>query len=119
MSRAEKHGWYGSNVEPWREDQMADYFSSHGFVVQRSDVVDGGVPTRAQLSAMRAMPEKTDVPRRWVRNPSMARDMLDEAEQLPDGSAPLIALIDDAADIEEEAIRSFLNQNSGGERRSP
>jgi hypothetical protein len=45
--------------------------------------------------------------------------MLDEAEQLPDGSAPLITLMENAADIEEEAIRSFLNQNSGGERRSP
>jgi hypothetical protein len=33
--------------------------------------------------------------------------MLDEAEQLPDGSEPLIALMESAADIEEEAVRRF------------
>jgi hypothetical protein len=40
-------------------------------------------------------------PRRWVRELSRARDMLDEAEQLPDGSAPLIKLMENAAGIEE------------------
>jgi hypothetical protein len=107
MSRAEEHGWYGRSVEPWTKDQLADYYRLHGFVVQQSDVVDGGVPTRAQLNAMRAMPGKTDVPRPWVRELSKARDMLDEAEQLPDGSAPLITLMENAADIEEEAVRRF------------
>jgi hypothetical protein len=107
MSRAEKHGWYGRSVEPWTENQLADYYRLHGFVVQQSDVVAGGVPTRSQLNAMRAMPGKTDVPRHWVCELSKARDMLDEAEQLLDGSAPLIALMENAADIEEEAVRRF------------
>jgi hypothetical protein len=105
MNRAEEHGWYGRSVEPWTEKQLADYYCLHGFVVQQSDVVDGGVPTRSQLNAMRAMPGKTDVPRYWVGELSRARDMLDEAEQLPDGSAALIILMENAADIEEEAVR--------------
>jgi hypothetical protein len=107
MSRAEDHEWYGRSVEPWTENQLADYFRLHGFVVQQSDVVDGGVPTRSQLNALHAMPGKTDVSRHWVCELSRARDMLDEAEQLPDGSAPLIILMENAADIEEEAVCSF------------
>lgn len=59
MSRAEEHGWYGRSVEPWTKDQLADYYRLHDFVVQQSDVVDGGVPTRSQLNAMSAMPGKT------------------------------------------------------------
>ena len=111
MSRAEEHGWYGSNVEPWTENQRADYYRLHGFVVQQSNVVAGGVPTRIQLNAMRAMPGNTDVPRQWIRKLSKARHMLDEAEQFPDGSEPLITLIDNATDIEEEAIRRFNEQH--------
>jgi hypothetical protein len=107
MSRAEKHAWYGRSVEPWTENQLADYYRLHGFVVQQHDVVAGGVPTRPQLNAMRAMPGKTDVPRHWSRELSRARDMLDEAEQLPDGSASLITLVENAADIEEEAVGRF------------
>jgi hypothetical protein len=107
MSRSEEHGWYGKRVEPWTEEQLADYYRLHGFVVQRSDVVDGGIPTRGRLDAMRAVPGKTDVPWRWICELSKARDMLDEAEQLPDGSEPLIALMESAADIEEQAVRRF------------
>jgi hypothetical protein len=58
MSRAADHGWYGGSVEPWTENQLADYFHLHGFVMQQRDVVTGGVPTRSQLNAMRAMPGK-------------------------------------------------------------
>jgi hypothetical protein len=53
MSRAEDHGWYGGIVEPWTEEQLADYYRLH------------------------------------------------------DGSAPLITLMENAADIEEEAVRRF------------
>jgi hypothetical protein len=59
MSRSEEHKWC-ERVEPWTEEQLADYYRLHGFVVQRSDVVDGGIPTRGQLDAMRAMPGETD-----------------------------------------------------------
>jgi hypothetical protein len=92
---------------PWTENQVVDYFRLDGFVVQRRDVGAGGVPTRSQLDAMRAMPGKKDVPRHWVGELSEARDLLDEAKQLSDGSAPLITLMENAADIEEEAVRRF------------
>jgi len=72
-------------------------------------VVDGGIPTRRQIEAMLANPGGTDVPLYWVRELAKARDMLDEARRRPDGSERLIALIDSASDIEEDAIKAFLN----------
>jgi hypothetical protein len=107
MSRAEEHHWYDDKPTAWPRKQLDDYLRDHGFVVQRSDVVDGGIPTRRELDAMRAMPGKTDVPRRWIRELCKARDMLDEVEQLPDGSEPLNALVESAAHIEEEALERF------------
>jgi hypothetical protein len=104
MSRADKHNWYGKTKK-----KLEDYYRNYGFgLVQRSEIVDGGVPTRKQLDAMLAAPNKTDVPRYWIRELSKARDMLNETEQLPDGSEHLIALIDSAGDIEERAIQAFL-----------
>jgi hypothetical protein len=47
------------------------------------------------------------VPLEWIRELFKARDMLDETEQLPDGSERLIALADSAYDIEELAIEAF------------
>lgn len=109
MSRAEQHGWY-RKPDPWTEDQMMDIHFRHGIgVIQRSQVVDGGIPTRGQLNVMLAPSSKTDVPRYWILELSKARDMLDEAEQLPDGSERLMALIDSASDTEERAIKSFLD----------
>jgi hypothetical protein len=77
------------------------------YIVQRSDIADGGAPTRERLDAMLAAPRKTDVPLYWIRELFKARDMLDETEQLPDGSERLIALADSAYDIEELAIEAF------------
>jgi hypothetical protein len=58
---------------------------------------------------LRAAPGKTDVPRCWILELSKARNVLDKTEQLPDGSERLVALIDSASDIEDRAIKSFLN----------
>jgi hypothetical protein len=81
----------------------------HGFgLMQRSNIVDGGIPPRAQIDEMLARPNGTDVPLHWLCELSKARDMLDEAEGLPDGSAGLIALVDSAADIEDQAVQAFL-----------
>lgn len=100
MSRAEQHGWY-RKPDPWTEDQMMDIHFRHGIgVIQRSQVVDGGIPTRGQLNVMLAPSSKTDVPRYWILELSKARDMLDER---------LMALIDSASDTEERAIKSFLD----------
>ena len=110
MIRAEEHGRYGKDVKPWTEKELDDYYCGHGFgLMQRSDVIFGGVPRREQLQAMLANATGTDVPLHWLRELSKARDMLDEAEQLPHGSERLIELIDSAADIEDQAIKSFLS----------
>jgi hypothetical protein len=110
MSRAEENQWYGETV-PWTEKQLEDYYRFHGFVLmQRMNIVRGGIPPREDINAMLAAPRKTDVPPYWICELSKARDQLDEAEQLPDGSEWLITLIDSALEIEERAI-SFLNRN--------
>jgi hypothetical protein len=72
--------------------------------VKRIDIVQAGIPPRATFDAMLAAPSTTDVPRRWIRELSSARDQLEEAEQLPDGSERPIELIDSASTIEEQAI---------------
>lgn len=76
-------------------------------MMQRIDVVQMGVPPRAELDAMLAAPWKTDVPRHWIVRLSKARDQFDEADQLPDGSERLCELVDCASDIEEEAVEAF------------
>jgi hypothetical protein len=107
MSRAEEHHWYGE-IAPWTKEQLDDYHRHHGFrLMQRTDIIDDGVPPRAQIDAMLARPRGTDVPLYWIRELSKARDMLDETEELPDGSERLIALVDYAADIEDRAIQTF------------
>jgi hypothetical protein len=107
MSRAEEHHWYGEIV-PWTKEQLDDYHCHHGFrLMQRTDITDGGAPSRAQIDAMLARPKRTDVPLYWIRELSKACDMLDETEKLPDGSERLIALVDFAADIEDRAIQAF------------
>jgi hypothetical protein len=93
VSRADEHHWYDGH---------------HGFgLMQRSDITDGGIPPRAYIDAMLARPSGTDVPLHWIRELSKARDMLDETEDLPDGSERLIALVDCAADIEDQATQAF------------
>jgi hypothetical protein len=109
MSRAEEHHWYGE-IAPWTKEQLDDYHRHRGFgLMQRTDITDGGVPPRAQIDAMLARARDTDVPLHWIRELSKARDMLDETEELPDGSERLIALVDHAADIEDRAIQAFLS----------
>jgi hypothetical protein len=109
VSRAEEHHWYGE-IAPWTKEQLDDYYHRHGFrLIKRTDIVDGGVPPRAQIDALLAHPKRTDVPIYWIRELSKARDMLDETEELSDGSERLIALVDFAADIEENAIQAFSN----------
>jgi hypothetical protein len=109
MSRAEEHHWYDNPV-PWSKEQLRHHERHHGVgLVQRSDIVYGGVPTRRQLEAMPANPRGTDVPLFWIRELAKARDMLDEATRRPDGSEHLIALIDSASDIEESAIKAFAS----------
>jgi hypothetical protein len=108
VSRADEHHWY--EVTLWTKKQFEDYYRHHGFgLMQRSDIVDGGIPPRAQIDAMLAYPRGTDVPLHWIHELSKARDMLDETEELPDGSDRLIALVDCAADIEDRAIQDFLS----------
>jgi hypothetical protein len=110
MSRADEHRWYGEEVDPWTEDQLEDFYRRHGFrLMQQTDISDGGVPPRAQIDAMLAHPRGTDVPLYWIRELSTARDMLDETEQLPDGSERLKASVDSAADIEDRALKAFSN----------
>jgi hypothetical protein len=77
-------------------------------LMQQIDVALGGIPPREELDAMLAAPRGTDVPLYWVRELSKARDQLDQAEQLPDGSVRRLMLIDSASDIEEQAIQGFL-----------
>lgn len=76
-------------------------------MMQKSDVVSCGIPPRHELDAMCAAPHMTDIPRSWVIELLKARDQLDAAERLPDGSAELIGLIDAASDTEEQAIAAF------------
>lgn len=74
---------------------------------QQSDVVRCGIPPRAELDAMLASPRSTDIPRNWISALMRAREQLDEADQLPDGSERVCALIDGAMDIEERAVATF------------
>jgi hypothetical protein len=109
MSRADEHNWYGCTV-PWTRKQLEDYYRFRGFgLMQRTDITQCGVPPRTEIDAMLANSSGTNVPLYWLHELSKARDMLDEAEQLPDGSERLIELIDSAADIEDQAIKSFLS----------
>jgi len=73
-------------------------------LMQRSDIAFGGVPPRALIDAMLAVPRGTDVPPHWIRKLSKARDQFDEAEQLPDGSKRRNVPIDSASDIEDQAV---------------
>jgi hypothetical protein len=73
-------------------------------LMQRADISFCGILPREHIDEMLVRPSATDVPRYWLRELSRARDMLDEAEQLPDGSAPLIALMDSAFAIEDKAL---------------
>ena len=76
-------------------------------LVQKIDVVRGGIPPRAAIDAMLAAPGRTNVPLHWIGELSRARDALDEAEQLPDGSERRLSLIDFASDIEERAVQEL------------
>jgi hypothetical protein len=76
-------------------------------IVQKNDIVRGGIPTREQLDAMLAAPRETDVPRYWVLELSKACDQRNETEHLPDGSERLIELIDSSSDTKEHAVREF------------
>jgi hypothetical protein len=119
MSRADEHHWYSEAVT-WTEKQLENYDRHHGFgLMQQGDIVDGGVPPRAQIDAMLKYPRGTDVPLYWIRELSKARDMLDETDQLPDGSERLIPLADFAYDIEERAIQKFLQQERSQSGRTP
>jgi hypothetical protein len=80
------------------------------FLMQRSDIALVGVPPRAELDAMLAAPRGTDVSRRLVRELSKARDQLDEAHRLSDGSERRAILIDSASDIEEQAVHEFSSR---------
>jgi hypothetical protein len=80
----------------------------YGSTESKNERSRGGVPPRADLDAMLAIPRGTDVPAHWVREFSKARDQLDEAEGLPDGPERRATLIDSASDIEEQAIQEFL-----------
>ena len=76
-------------------------------MMQRIDVILCGIPPRGELEAMLAAPRLTDVPQHCVSALWKARNQLDEAEQLPDGSEKLVSLVDAALDIEERAIQAF------------
>ncbi len=56
MSRAKEHLSYGEDVKPWSNEQLDDYYRGHGFVVQRNDIVDSGIPTREQFDVMLEAP---------------------------------------------------------------
>jgi hypothetical protein len=73
-------------------------------IVQRNEIGLIGIPSRQQLDAMLAAPGKTDVSRHWVRKLFKARDLSDEAEQLPDGSERRIVLLDAVEEIEDQAL---------------
>jgi hypothetical protein len=73
--------------------------------MQRADISFCGILPREAIDAMLTTPNATDVPLYWVRELSKARDLLDEAEQLPDGSERLIALMDSAFAIEDKALQ--------------
>ena len=78
-------------------------------LIYRNDVVRGGIPPRADLDdASVSAFNGAGISRYWLGQFSKARDQLDEADQLPDGSEQRNALIDLASDIEERAIEEFL-----------
>jgi hypothetical protein len=74
-------------------------------LMHRADIPICGIFPREEIDAMLATPRATDVPPYWVLELSKARDLLDEAEQLPDGSERLIALMDSAFAIEDKALQ--------------
>jgi hypothetical protein len=73
-------------------------------LMQRADIAMCGVFPREEINAMLARPRATDIPPYWIRELSKARHLLDEAEQFPDGSVQLIALMDSASDIADNLL---------------
>jgi hypothetical protein len=84
-------------------------------LMQRADVSFCGILPREEIDAMLAAPSATDVPLYLVRELSKARDLLDEAEQLADGSERLIALMDSAFAIEDKALQ-WIAKNRAPQR---
>ncbi len=77
-------------------------------VMQRADIPICDIFPREEIDAMLETPRATDVPRYWVLELSQARDLRDQAEQFPDGSERLIALMD-SADAIHDRVRTWAN----------